>query len=59
MAQKECRPSERDMMEVPPKPDLRCEEHGSVCEVVHSLHQRLVKLEEIVRRKLGEEESDG
>jgi hypothetical protein len=46
----ETRPSERDMIGLPVKPDLRCEEHGSVCKVVHSLHQRLVQLESKVRK---------
>lgn len=49
----ECRPSERDMIQ-PPTP-CPCEEHESVCAVVHSLHQRLVKLEEMVRRHVEED----
>lgn len=46
----ETRPSECDMIEVPVKPDLRCKEHGSVCEVVYSLHQRIVQVEAKVRK---------
>lgn len=42
-----CRPSELD---VPRKPDLRCLEHGGVCEVIHSLHGRVVGLEQRVRK---------
>lgn len=42
-------PDERDQMEVPHRPDLRCREHGALCEVAHSLHNRVVSLEERVR----------
>jgi len=31
------------------KPDLRCAEHGSVCEVMHSVYNRLVALESRIR----------
>ena len=31
------------------KPDLRCSEHGSVCEVMHSVYNRLVALESRIR----------
>lgn len=43
-------PDERDQIyrPQPPMPDLRCLEHGPVCEVVHSLHARIVKLEQRV-----------
>ena len=41
-------PDERDQMEVPPRPNLKCREHESLCEVTHSLHNRIVKLEERV-----------
>ena len=43
-------PDERDQIECPERPDLRCSEHNSICAVAHSLHQRLVALEEQVRR---------
>ena len=46
----ESRPSERDMMEVPERPDLRCVDHESVYEVVHRLYHHLLELEERVRR---------
>lgn len=46
----ETRPSERDMIERPEKPDLRCKEHCSICEVIHSLHQRIVQVEAKVRK---------
>ena len=42
-------PDERDMMSVPEKPDLTCSEHGSVCEVMHSVYNRLLELEERIR----------
>ena len=29
----------------PCKPDLRCQEHGSVCEVVHAMYSRLLIVE--------------
>ena len=29
----------------PERPDLRCSEHAGTCEVVHSLHSRIVSLE--------------
>ncbi len=55
-----CRPSERDMIEhrsvehrsidAPRHPDLRCREHDSLCKVVHSLHRRIMELEERVTR---------
>ena len=41
---------ERDQIELPEMPDLRCREHGNVCEVVHSIHNRLVLLEARVRK---------
>ncbi len=46
----ECRPipDERDQIAAPPKPDLRCGEHGSLCKVAHSLHDRVVMLEQRV-----------
>ena len=50
MASEPCRPSERDMIEAPHRPDLRCREHDSLCEVAHSLHRRLLELEERVTR---------
>ena len=34
-----------DELNVPDKPDLRCSEHGNVCEVMHSVYNRLVALE--------------
>ena len=40
---------ERDQMESPPKPDLRCREHDNVCKVAHSLHNRVLQLEQRVR----------
>ena len=39
-------PDERDQMEVPPQPDLRCREHGGVCELLHDFYNRLLKLEQ-------------
>ena len=42
-------PDERDQMSLPEQPDLRCSEHGGVCEVVHRLHGRLWALEERVK----------
>jgi hypothetical protein len=39
-------PDERDQIEVPHKPDLRCREHGGVCELMHSFYNRLLKLEQ-------------
>ena len=42
-------PDERDMMSVPEKPDLTCSEHGSVCEVMHSVYNRLLELEERIK----------
>jgi hypothetical protein len=39
-------PDERDQMEVPPAPDLRCREHDGLCKVAHSLHNRIVQLEQ-------------
>jgi hypothetical protein len=42
-------PDERDQIEVPPVPDLRCREHGGLCEVTHSLHNRIVGLEQRVK----------
>ena len=54
MADEPCRPSERDMIEhsidAPRHPDLRCREHDSLCEVTHSLHRRIMELEERVTR---------
>jgi hypothetical protein len=38
-------PDERDQIEAPRCPDLRCREHDGLCEVAHSLHNRLVELE--------------
>ena len=52
-------PDERDQIEVPRRPDLRCREHEGLCEVAHSLHDRIVKLEgEVAMLKglLGERE---
>jgi hypothetical protein len=46
-----CRPNEGDMIEAPQKPDLRCREHGVVCEDVRELHRR-VRLLELKVRKL-------
>lgn len=40
---------ERDQMEVPKMPDLRCWEHESVREVVHGIYNRLLLLEARVR----------
>ena len=45
-----CRPSERDMMEVPQRPDLRCIEHGSVCGTVNLLCDLVWRLEQRVRK---------
>ena len=42
-------PDERDQIEAPSMPDLRCREHESVCEVVHSIYNRLLLLEDRVR----------
>ena len=42
-------PDERDQMECPVKPDLRCGEHEKLCEVIHSLHGRIWALEERVK----------
>ena len=39
-------PDERDQIEVPRRPDLRCREHGGVCELMHSFYNRLLKLEQ-------------
>ena len=50
MADEPCRPSERDMIDAPRHPDLRCREHDSLCEVAHSLHRRIMELEERVTR---------
>ena len=41
-------PDERDQIEVPRMPDLKCREHGELCEVTHALHNRIVKLEQRV-----------
>jgi len=42
-------PDERDQMYVPPRPDLRCSEHTTMCDVIHSLHTRVVLLEQKVK----------
>lgn len=44
-------PDERDQMirPQPQRPDLRCEEHGGICEILHSLHNRVVMLEQRVK----------
>ena len=42
-------PNERDQIDAPPAPDLRCREHSSLCEVVHSLHDRVVAVEQRLR----------
>jgi len=49
--QSECRPipDERDQIEAPLMPDLRCREHGNVCEVMHSIYNRLILLESRIR----------
>ena len=36
-------------IEVPKHPDLRCREHGSVCEVMHRVYNRLL----VVEQRLG------
>ena len=41
-----CRPSEADMVEVPHRPNLRCKEHGRLCEEVDALHGWVRTLEE-------------
>ena len=46
-------PDERDQMERPAKPDLRCSEHEKVCEVIHRLHGRIWALEERVKELEG------
>lgn len=43
-------PDERDQMEVPLKPDLRCRDHDGICELLHSLMGKLRKLEQSVAR---------
>ncbi len=53
-ASEECRPVEADMIESPRqpdirRPDLRCSEHGGVCEAIHSLLNRVMDLESRVR----------
>ena len=42
-------PDERDQINRPPQPDLRCQEHDGICEVLHSLHARVVALEQRVK----------
>lgn len=37
-------------VERPPRPDLRCTEHESLCNVIHSLHSRVVALEQRVQQ---------
>lgn len=47
-------PDERDQISSQPeRPDLRCEEHAGVCELLHSLHGRLMELEFRVRALEG------
>lgn len=47
-------PDERNQISSQPEgPDLRCEEHGGVCELLHSFHRRLVELECRVRTLEG------
>jgi len=38
-------PDERDQIEFPERPDLRCEEHCGYGELLHSLVHRLIELE--------------
>ena len=40
---------ERDQIDSPSMPDLRCREHGNVCEVMHGIYNRLLLLEARVR----------
>jgi hypothetical protein len=42
-------PDERDQIEAPKRPDLRCAEHGVHCRLIHSLLDRVAVLEEEVR----------
>ncbi len=46
-------PDERDQLEVPKRPDLRCKDHESVCAVVHELLNRVLGLEQRVRTLEG------
>ena len=39
-------PDERDQITCPQRPDLRCREHGGVCDLMHSFYNRLLKLEQ-------------
>ena len=51
-----------DELNVPEKPDLMCSEHGNVCEVMHSVYNRLVALESrivVLEGKLATEVGDG
>jgi len=43
-------PDERCQREAPPHPDLRCRDHEAFCEVLHSLHRRIVELEQRVAK---------
>ena len=38
-------PNERDQIDGPHRPDLRCDEHEAYCELLHSLLNRLMRLE--------------
>ena len=39
------RPSEDDMIHVPPPPDLRCEDHEACLEILHALVGRIAQVE--------------
>ena len=41
--------SQPEEVEAPSRPDLRCREHESVCDVVHGMLGRLLLLEERVK----------
>lgn len=41
---------ESDQIQRPPRPDLRCEEHGGLCSAVRLLQRAVVELEERVRK---------
>ena len=45
-----------ELLDVPERPCLGCEEHSSVCAVVHSLMNRVISLEQRIRQM---EERDG
>ena len=42
-------PDERDQIEAPKRPDLRCAEHGVHCRLIHSLLDRVAVLEKKLR----------